>query len=728
MEKGGINFSLWNRSFLYDQQFLNQKNVHETIFHFDLSQVITNYGMISAWVDGLSSDKGQNIARFYLNWSGFKIGNVKFNAKLGDSYLQFTNLESRFINMFHPYLYFRGANLMFSAPSYDLTFWGGKTAQLRGLLGSTYEIGDQNILGFKARYKAKDRLIIGGGIIHTENEENNFDETSLKKNNIFLLDSEYKIFSWLKFLGEYKLSNYLENDKDKTKGDSFYRIGPIIKTEKFDIEANYRYVGSSFRFVSHATQIEEDEKGFFSTLRYRASRSLTLFGGVDRFRDNVEEDPQKRTIDTFYVFSGFSLFSRFFPDITVRLNASERKSREEFQDSINKLNIGTYVQVSKRLGSFFPYIRHMWRRYEDKLSPEGDFSSSTTYLGLRHSFRRSSSFWLEGILDQRYDYMKEKTRQDVSLRTGLRHSFSRKMSLYSEVFYRRSGLEESISNLDIYLGVNYELPWEIGFKIDFRTHQPLNQKRQGSNYSFTVKLDKRFKWGAPTRILGKIAGKETVWVGNIEGFVFEDKNRNMIKEQDEKGIPGINVILEDGSAIKTDSSGRYKFSNVAEGNHRVRMEERKIPANFFILKAPSIDIKVERKKTHKACFSLVSGAFICGKVIEDANRNDKIDPDEKGLENVLILLKPLIKEEEEKEMEYMEKLVLNTYTDKEGNYIFDNIFPGEYELIIDEETLPKGAKLVTETPIKITLQSGQKLEGKDLLVKPRKIIFQDFSK
>jgi len=726
LDRGELNFSLWNRSFLYSPQS-GQENNYETIFHFDLTQSITNYGNLTLWVDELTSPQGNQLAHWQVNWSDLKWGKFDLNISAGDGTIRFTNLESRFINMYHPYLYYRGGQLRISSGSIETTLWGGKLAHLSGLLGTTYEIKDQSLWGFKTKYQKNQNFLLGAGLIHTESPEEDKEDEELfpKKNNIFLLDSEWNIINGLKLLGEYKRSLYIEKDSPQEKGGSFYRLGPLIRTKKLELEANYRYVGTHYRFVSSATQIEEDEKGLFSSLRYKLGSSLTLFGSVDQFRNNLEEDPNKNTLQTFRVFSGFSFFSESFPSITAHFFTTERKSIHDSPDPLHAHDLGVYTQVSENIGRFSPYLRFQWKKSQDKLLEEKNSFLTTSYAGCRYSLRNGSTLWMEGKWENQFLSFQEERNQRLIIRTGMRYNFSPQLNLYSEAYYERSRFRTLRENIELYLGVNYDLPWGLGLRVDFRTRNPLNQDHAGSSHWFTVKLNKRFQWGAPSKILGKIPGQEVTGVGAIQGFVFEDKNQNNLLDPEDERIQGITLSLEEGTTTETDDQGKYKFSKVAEGHHRVKLGIKKIPAYYYILTPSEHEVQVKARKTHQTDFILVSGATLEGKVFSDENRNKKIDPEEKGIPDLLILLKPVDKKGSQKREEYLDQLILNTYTDSEGKYIFDNILPGKYELSIHKESIPKGAAVVEPHPVEINLKSGQKLSDQNILIKPREIIIKN---
>ena len=71
------------------------------------------------------------------------------------------------------------------------------------------------------------------------------------------------------------------------------------------------------------------------------------------------------------------------------------------------------------------------------------------------------------------------------------------------------------------------------------------------------------------------------------------------------------------------------------------------------------------RETVRVNFQLIAAGRIEGRVINDVNSNGKIDPGEKGIPDVLILLEPGNN---------------NAYTDEDGKFIFENILPGQYQI------------------------------------------------
>lgn len=71
----------------------------------------------------------------------------------------------------------------------------------------------------------------------------------------------------------------------------------------------------------------------------------------------------------------------------------------------------------------------------------------------------------------------------------------------------------------------------------------------------------------------------------ISGYIFEDIDANGEYNQNDKGVKGVIVSLEDGSTAKTDQSGRYYFSFVTPGEHTVSLDMTTL-AVYYLPKVP----------------------------------------------------------------------------------------------------------------------------------------------
>jgi len=79
----------------------------------------------------------------------------------------------------------------------------------------------------------------------------------------------------------------------------------------------------------------------------------------------------------------------------------------------------------------------------------------------------------------------------------------------------------------------------------------------------------------------KVAVFETK--GIIIGKVFEDLNEDSWQDKGEPGIPGIDIVMEDGTTVTTDVDGKYSIPGVEPGYHVLTIDEATLPEGYEIL-------------------------------------------------------------------------------------------------------------------------------------------------
>ena len=191
--------------------------------------------------------------------------------------------------------------------------------------------------------------------------------------------------------------------------------------------------------------------------------------------------------------------------------------------------------------------------------------------------------------------------------------------------------------------------------------------------------------------------------------MFNDINRNGVQDKGEEGVKEITIRLEDGSTVKTDEKGYYQFSRMEVGRHLVTLDVRRIPADYSIISPEKMWVEVKLREKVRVNFQLIAAGRIEGRVINDISSNGKVDPGEKGISDVLVLLEPGNN---------------NAYTDEDGKFIFENILPGNYKMRLDPATLPEDSVYTSPEELKFEVLVGGELKDMNFLIyeKPRPII------
>lgn len=89
-------------------------------------------------------------------------------------------------------------------------------------------------------------------------------------------------------------------------------------------------------------------------------------------------------------------------------------------------------------------------------------------------------------------------------------------------------------------------------------------------------------------------------VGTIRGTVFDDKNQNMQKEEEEDGLSPIRIILEqNGDKIQdafTDQQGRYIITDITPGDYAVKIDKNYLPRRYIMTTTEVFKVSLKSKE------------------------------------------------------------------------------------------------------------------------------------
>ncbi len=89
-------------------------------------------------------------------------------------------------------------------------------------------------------------------------------------------------------------------------------------------------------------------------------------------------------------------------------------------------------------------------------------------------------------------------------------------------------------------------------------------------------------------------------VGTIRGTVFDDKNKNMQKDEEDDGLSPIRIILEqNGEEIQdafTDQQGRYILTDVTPGDYGVKIDKDYLPRRYIMTTTEVFKVSLKSKE------------------------------------------------------------------------------------------------------------------------------------
>jgi len=202
----------------------------------------------------------------------------------------------------------------------------------------------------------------------------------------------------------------------------------------------------------------------------------------------------------------------------------------------------------------------------------------------------------------------------------------------------------------------------------------------------------------------------TVTVGN---YVWLDANGNGRQNTDEEGVPGVIVSIYDadtgeiitddaGTPITqvTDEDGRYTFTGLSSGTYYVDFDLNTLPDGYVVtppdqIRSDTLDSDADPETgvtsptglllSGDRDLTLDMGIYVpvqVGDAVWFDDGNGQQDEGEAGVPGMGVTLYRIVGDTTEP--------VGTTTTDENGNYLFDNLPPGNYTVQFDLDALPDG--------------------------------------
>lgn len=733
LSQGGASLSLLHRVTTTNTSLATDTS-KESLFRFDLYQNVPGYGRLFtsndfSRIDISSGNENNLLSRYQIGLEGFRIGDWKTTMVAGDANMRFTNLiegfsgpymslmaikpfslspfapeAGRFVNAIYPELFFRGGALSAATEKDSVLLFGGRLSSLKGFQANQMDVTDQTLYGLKWAHQWSKNAYAGIGLAQTRGLlREGAPAGDTVNNTIVLLDGSYRFTDHVKVVGEFK-ENYFRQD-GRDVNDWSIKAGPVLTYQKGSLEFNYRRVGPDFIFFKENLQPERDVEGVFAAGEYRPRENLSLYSSFDWSRTNLEDNRALSAVNSLAALVGGYFSHLGYPSLNLRFSYTGRGSRETSATNVNSRNYTVYLESVYPFKRITPYVRLQGELIKDAVSLESSATVGTAAAGLRMSPLNNVNCYLEGE-DQVRNTKSGITTVSVRARGGIAYSPNSRLSMsgdaeYGNVKEKPAGSTLESINLSgralVTLWENFFLSGDVRYSTS-TTQNTMAYK--SSSFQFMIGLLARFGWGergvSPIFLPG--GGELVSEVGTIEGFVYQDLNRNGKRDPGEPGLSGIKILLEDGNTTITDAEGKYVFKNVAVGIHQVKINEKDLSASFNLLASPSQRAEVGLRQTVAIQFPLLMSGSFRGRVLIDANGNGQADPDDEPLSDVLV---------------YLEGTPINTFSDADGVFSFENLLPGSYKLRIDTSGLAEGTKLISPEVIAVEIASGG--EVKDLV-------------
>ncbi|WP_164689784.1 SdrD B-like domain-containing protein [Herpetosiphon llansteffanensis] len=198
-------------------------------------------------------------------------------------------------------------------------------------------------------------------------------------------------------------------------------------------------------------------------------------------------------------------------------------------------------------------------------------------------------------------------------------------------------------------------------------------------------------------------------LASIGNFVWEDSNGNGIQDAGEPGIAVVTVHLYNNTVLVdtqiTDANGNYSFTGLIPGSYNLDFQA---PVGMVFTTAnvggnDAIDSDADPITSATPATNLTAGEndptwdagfytpVSLGNVVwNDINNNGIVDGTEVGIGNVTV---DLYRDRNANNQPDAGEMITTTTTNAGGTYLFDNLMPGDYIVVLPSSNFAAGAAL-----------------------------------
>lgn len=173
-------------------------------------------------------------------------------------------------------------------------------------------------------------------------------------------------------------------------------------------------------------------------------------------------------------------------------------------------------------------------------------------------------------------------------------------------------------------------------------------------------------------------------LGTVEGIAFLDRNQNGVLDNDEPPLRKAIMILDGSTTFETDENGYYALHGLNPGEHQICLNP--LYEVIYLPQIPVTSVTIKQYQTVRLDLPFIRSQNITGILYFDQNKNGIREPDELNLAGIPINITNTETNE-----------TFQTYSNRDGQFIFYQLSPGAYQFSFDNNLLPDNM----QSPLKI---------------------------
>jgi hypothetical protein len=656
----------------------------------------------------------------------------------GDFHFASDLVQNPFDNIYAPEIAARGLEITMRRSDRSYQFFVGEETLLEGPRIPYRVTMPQRVLGVSMQQQVGKRWKFGLRFLNLQTNP----DALTSSPNLFLPGHDYRSSNSLTFQSSYSFTKHLvfyteagyatasssmpvEDNPVSTParvGQQPFSllVGPSWEDDKFSFKANY--VRQSNTYLPLMGTFAGDRKGPYGEGHYRPVKRVDLYASASAYSNNLENNPDLPSFHSSAYTAGTSVALPWKFDASASLSSlllTERDPAQPGESASNNRQLSfnldrpvrrhslRFSLIDMKLNTSVSPLAQRFEEVEDNFTWKRLVLGGAVRLQSSQATESKNALFFRGSIQANfkrlaaYAYLEKgndlvnrsvfSTSSYNSSVAGLATPLIGGWNLQIEAFRNTLNTALNAENIFLFptsgLGMNTELA-------------AFNQ------WSAYARLSKHFHWGRELAGGGGIEQYATAHaplVGSVQGLVVEQSLNGS------RPAPGVAVSLAHLRTAITDASGQYQFRAVPQGSYEVELDMERLSTDYEPGAATMAHVRVEPRSIARADFSVVVLTDLSGRIVGPAGA---------ALEDAVIRLAGT-----------------NRYTTPypDGSFAFYNLREGEYEVVLDEQTLPEGCLLASPARVRVvatrtSLPAAKiefKLKPKPVQEKPVREILQE---
>lgn len=588
----------------------------------------------------------------------------------------------------------------------DNTFAGS------GNIGSVRYLGDLLIL--KSGYTAPSKVFeTNETFIYWQNNvvnDNQAGSTIFPRRNIaFITENAWRPRDGLKVSGSYGLSNYEPDNKlNASFMDSDWKLGIDYAQRRYSFSTYYERVGQQYASIGIPSSYQDNNtfnfgSGFRFTDNWNASVNAQLS------KNNIEGDPRRQTNFNKNLSISTGLTLPWQQSVSIGYSVNESIMNGGDRDRSGNRYQDYRIDYSKQWGNMNAQLSYDHYELDGFSAGTGATVTDMASLNVFNSYPELNDSFIRFY----QNYRRVKNFADNTYTTeygdtsvGGRLNITKYLSVNTDwkVSYQLAEAFTDTADSTFTTGVQFQSSPVTTFNFDFSLlSYDLYDEKTWIPKHYTLMFRGRHVFDFFT---------SDKW-GRVKVLIYKDLNGSGTYDPGEPGIKEVRVYPVNGRAKFTNDKGEAFLDKVVPGDRDIKVDLSTLPLDY-VTRGPSIKtVKVEPEKTAKIDFPVVRTGDIVGRVYVDNDDNGQYDGRiDMPVPNARIYLDPQMKD---------------TLSLSDGSYYLDYVYPGDYNVCIDIESIPTGTTIKNAEKVQVVLKENDKIKDIDFILSPRAMEVESFA-